>query len=353
MEPTANMKDVARLAGVSRATVSNAINNPELVAESTRVRVQQAIADLAFVRNEPARQLRMGRSSTVGFIALDTSNPFFAEVGKGANKAAREHGSFLLTATSDGDHNQERSYLRLFGEQRVQGVLISPAGDVSEELRRLRAQGIPSVFVDSPSPTKEFSSVQTDNVAGGCLAVEHLLGAGRVSIGFVGGPLSLPQVADRLAGARKALRLHRRRPADMRVWTANASTEEEGRRLGRIIAALPHDARPDALFATNDLLAMGLLHAFVDDGHIRVPSDIAVVGYDDIGWASSAVVPLTSVRQPSELIGEVATQMLIEESENLATVVHEQLRFPPELVIRTSSTGEEIFSPAQLSTRGK
>lgn len=332
-----SVKDVAAHAGVSLGTVSNVLNRPDRVSEATRARVLSAITQLGFVRNESARHLRAGRSTTIGFVVMDAGNPFFIDVVRGAEKAAESAGSAVLIANSDERTEREATYLELFEEQRVQGVLISPVGDVAVQLRGLRSRGIPAVFVDAPAPDTTFSSVQTDDVAGGRLAAEHLLASGRRRILFVGGPLNLHQIRNRLAGARMAVQTADGDNGTLRTWPTGAPTVTAGRVAGTEIAALPAAERPDSIFAANDLLAIGITEALTLSGTVRVPQDIALVGYDDIGWAASALVPLTSVRQPSESIGEAAANLLLDESRAGAGFAHQHLKFAPTLVARASS----------------
>lgn len=334
-----SIKDVARHARVSLGTVSNVLNRPEKVSLETRDRVHASISELGFVRNESARQLRAGHSRTVGFLVLDVSNPFFTDVARGAERAAGESGSVLLIANSGEHGERELSYLDLFEEQRARGVLISPGGDVSERLVRLRSHGIPTVLVDSPAPDKTFSSVRTDDVAGGHLAIAHLIALGRTRLGFVGGSLDLHQVRDRLAGARIGIEESGLSQASLREWETNAPTVEDGRAVGRHIAALPASERPDAIFAANDLLAIGLMQALLLERSLTIPGDIALIGYDDIGWAESTVVPLSSVRQQSGLIGERAMRLLVAEAMNPDGFEHQELKFAPELIVRQSTSG--------------
>jgi LacI family transcriptional regulator len=144
----ASIRDVAETAGVSVGTVSNVLNNPGKVSESTIARVSDAIAALGFVRNDAARQLRGGDSRVIGLIILDGGNPFFTDVARGAEAAAEESGRVILLGNSDQLVEREAHYLDLFDERRVMGILISPVGDVSDRLRRLRRRGMPAVLVD-------------------------------------------------------------------------------------------------------------------------------------------------------------------------------------------------------------
>ncbi len=331
---SASIKDVAVHAGVSVGTVSNVLNHPSRVSSTTVRRVQTSISELGFVRNDAARQLRAGESRTIALLVFDAANPFFTALARGAEDAATEEGYSVILANTSESQEREHSYLDLFEEQRVRGVLISPYGEVEERLSTLKKFGIPSVLVDRVSEKQLFSSVSVDDHAGGAIAADHLLSLGRTQLGFVGGPLEIPQVADRLRGAQDAVRLTP--GASLTVFETSATTVLEGRRAGERITALPAGERPTALFAANDLVAIGLLQALVATGSLQVPEDIAIVGYDDIDFATSALVPLTSIRQPSALMGETALKLLTEEALN-PTQKPRRVVFQPELVIRDSA----------------
>ncbi|CAN5330494.1 LacI family DNA-binding transcriptional regulator [soil metagenome] len=330
-----SVKDVARRAGVSVGTVSNVMNHPDKVAPATVLRVQAAIEDLGFIRNDAARQLREGRSKTIGLVVLDVRNPFFTDVARGAEDRAAEAGLAVTLGNSDEDTQREATYLDLFEQQRVHGILISPYADITPRLHALRARGIPVVLVDRTSQDASVSSVSVDDVSGGSMAVEHLLAQGRRRIVFVGGPLDIRQFADRLEGARRAVAGHP--DASLETITLDGATVIEGRRAGAAIAASDAASRPDAVFAANDLVSMGVLQALIMRGSpVRVPEDVAIIGYDDIDFASASVVPLSSIRQPSALIGATAVQILLEEAAD-STIAPRQVEFQPELVVRDST----------------
>jgi LacI family transcriptional regulator len=331
----ARVRDVARHAGVSVGTVSNVLNRPEKVAPETVARVLGSIAALGFIRNDAARQLRAGRSKSIGLVVLDVRNPFFTDLARGAEDRAADFGLSIILGNSDSSEARESSYLDLFEEQRVHGVLISPHADITARLTRLRERGIPVVLVDRSSEDSGFSSVSVDDVSGGRLAVEHLLAQGRTRIAFVAGSLRIRQVADRFEGARIAVNTHA--GATLEVVGIEALTVLAGRAAGeRIAARLPHE-RPDGIFAVNDLVATGLLQALVMQGEVLVPDAIALVGYDDIDFAAAAVVPLTSVRQPTREIGSTAVEILLEEAET-PDLLPRQIIFQPDLVVRASTT---------------
>ena len=329
-----SIKDVAATAGVSLGTVSNVLNHPSKVSPATIKRVQRTISALGFVRNDAARQLRAGDSRTIALLVFDAANPFFADLARGAEDAATTEGYQVIVANTSESLERELSYLDLFEEQRVRGVLISPYGEVEPRLHALKKFGIPSILVDRVSENQGFSSVSVDDVAGGKIATEHLLHRDRTRIAFVGGPLDIPQVRDRLIGAQSAIAAST--GATLAIFDTVATTVLEGRRVGESLLAMAPESRPDAIFAANDLVALGLLQALVAKGDVSVPRDIAIVGYDDIDFATSAIVPLTSIRQPSALMGETALKLLKEEA-NDPKMKPRKIVFQPELIIRAST----------------
>lgn len=336
-----SVRDVADDAGVSVGTVSNVLNRPEKVAPETVARVQASIERLGFVRNDAARQLRAGRSRTIGLIVLDVRNPFFTEVARGAEERAAEHGLSVLLANSDEKQHREATYLDLFEEQRMFGVLVTPVAENLPRLRRMQERGIPTVLVDRESHDAAFASVAVDDVEGGRIAAEHLLSIGRRRIAFVGGPVSIRQVSDRLAGAQAAVAAGGGR---LEFIGTDALTVEEGRRVGEGIRDRSPADRPDAIFAANDLLALGALQSLVmspsaGEGSrtVRVPEDIALIGYDDIDFSAAAVIPLSSVRQPAALIGSTAVDLLLEQQQGARP--REHVVFQPVLVVRASTAG--------------
>jgi LacI family transcriptional regulator len=330
-----SVRDVAERAGVSVGTVSNVMNHPEKVSPSAIARVSAAIEELGFIRNDAARQLRDGHSKTIGLVVLDVRNPFFTDVARGAEDRAAAAGLTVTLGNSDENMQRESTYLDLFEQQRVHGVLISPYADITARLKRLRQRGIPAVLVDRTSPDLTFSSVSVDDVAGGRLAVEHLISQGRRRIAYLGGPMEIRQVSDRLEGARQAVAVNR--DVTLEVIELDALSVFEGRAAGATIVAREPRDRPDAIFAANDLVSMGVLQALMMQGSvIDVPHQIALIGYDDIDFAAAAVVPLSSIRQPSALIGQTAVEILLDEALQPASPAR-QIVFQPELVVRAST----------------
>jgi len=329
---TTSIKEVARRAGVSIGTVSNVLNRPDLVASATRKRVLEAISELGYVRNDSARQLRAGQSRQIALVVLDVTNPFFTDVVRGAEAAAEERGVLVVVCNSGEDAGRERRHLELLEEQRVRGVLITPVDDAQgSRLSQLMARGTPVVFVDRGAGVHSGCSVAVDDVRGGRLAGDHLVERGHRRVAFVGGPVSIQQVADRRAGFTAAAF-----GTEMSIVDTPNLTVASGRAAGGRLADLSPAERPTAVFCANDLLALGVLQEMTLRG-IRVPSDIAIVGYDDIEFAAAAAVPLSSVRQPREHLGRTATEMLLEEIEDGDRHEHRHVVFQPDLVVRESS----------------
>jgi LacI family transcriptional regulator len=333
---TTSIKEVARRAGVSVGTVSNVLNRPDLVAPSTRARVLSAIAELGYVRNDSARQLRAGRSNTIAVVVLDVANPFFTDVVRGVELAADELGVMVVVCNSGEDPARERRHLEQLEQQRVRGVLITPVEDQpGSRLEQLIRRGTPVVLVDRGSSPHNRCSVAVDDVLGGRLAGAHLVEQGHRRVAFVGGPPSIQQVADRHRGVAGALA---GTGAELVVVATPSLTVASGRQAGAEIADRPPGARPTAVFCANDLLALGVLQEMTLRG-LRVPEDIAIIGYDDIDFAAAAAVPLSSIRQPREQLGRTAAQLLLEEVEEGDGHRHRQVVFQPELVVRASTGG--------------
>jgi DNA-binding LacI/PurR family transcriptional regulator len=335
---TVGIKQVAEQAGVSPGTVSNVLNRPERVAAGTRVRVEKAIRDLGFVRNGSASTLRAGQGRTIGLMVLDLGNPFFTEVARGVEDECSERGYAVILASSAASAEREERNILMLAEQRVRGVLITPVDDTTGRPDRLRERGVAAVMLDHIATRPHQCAVAVDDVAGGDMAVAHLLARRARRIAYVTGPLSIRQCADRRAGALRALRTAGRDPdhgeSALRDVVVPTMTPRDGQRAAeRLLADRP---LPDAIFCANDLLAMGVLRALLQSG-VDVPGDVALVGYDDIEFAAAAAVPLSSIRQPMYQLGRIATEMLLDECDNPAGHAHQQVMFQPELVVRESA----------------
>ena len=322
----ASIKDVAGAAGVSLGTVSNVLNRPE--------RVEKAMEELGFIRNESARQLRAGHSRTLAYVMLDVANPFFTDVAQGIEDVAHERDLSVLLCASRNDPEREQRHLHQLQEQQVHGILITPVDPTSSLLDEI-ARTTPLVIVDRTRGDESFSSAAADDVEGGRLAVEHLLDLGHTSIAFIGGPRALGQVRDRYDGARKACDEAGADHDTLVEIATPALGFADGRAAGERLAGMPRKRRPTAAFCANDLVALGLLQHAMLTGW-QVPDDLAIVGFDDIDFAAAAAVPLTSVRQPRATLGRAATELLLDNASD-PDQPNRQMSFTPELVARAST----------------
>ncbi len=331
----ARLRDVAELAGVSVALVSSFINRPEQVGKKSAQRIEEAIRTLGFVPNDVARQLRRGVSRMIAFVAFDVGDSYFMSVARGAQRRAAETGLSLVLADTDGRVGIENEYLGLFGEQRVRGILLAPVADPTVYLESDALRRTPTVFIDQPSPSPRYASVSINDVLGGELAVSHLLDLGRRRIAYVGGPQSIRQIVDRLAGARLAAARHP--DATVEVFDTATRNAEAGRQVAAAILARDPADRPDGIFCINDTIASGVLQVLMRDPSIRVPEDFAVVGYNDISDDAASVIPLSSIRQPHETFGSTAVELLLEEFGADPAAPRRRVVFDPQLVVRQST----------------
>ena len=326
-----SLRDVAKAAKVSVGTVSNVLNKPEIVAPATLARVQATIKELGFVPNGFARQLRSGTSRTLGLVVPDVSNPFFTEVARGVEDAASKRDYAVFLCNSDESRVKEDRYINVLMEQQVRGVLITPADTHADRLDALRERGISVTLLDREMKGQMQCSVSVDDVNGGQIAIEYLASLGHKYIAWVCGPESIPQVGDRSAGVAKAAKVASVEIETVRVPLMNTVQGEEA---GRVILELGQ--RPTAIFCANDLLALGVMRTLTSQ-KIKIPEQISVLGYDNIEFASSAGIPLSSIAQPSYQMGITAANLLLDECEAGEDHRHQQIRFQPQLVERAST----------------
>ncbi|GAA3638237.1 LacI family DNA-binding transcriptional regulator [Microbacterium awajiense] len=328
-----HIRDVARAAGVSVGTVSNVLNGRTSVKPELAARVRAAMRDLDYVPNSHARQLSSGASRTLGLLVLSNYDSFFNTLAEASEDAAEKAGYSVLLGASSQRAARETRYLDLFEEQRVGGIMLAPIDGVTPRMRAIRANGTPIVLLGVPDAGDDFSVVQSDAEHGGYIAVRHLLDQGRRDILVAGGPIH--QVRGRVDGAARAVA--ESPGARMEYLSTITLTIDEGRRVGARVLSTPPDRRPDAIFAANDLLAIGLMHEITTAGGIRVPEELSLIGHDDIEFAATAQVPLTTVRQPVERMAEAAVELTV--AEIAAGPEREQVRrvYSPELIVRHTS----------------
>ena len=300
--------DVAELAGVSIATVSAVINETARVRPALRQRVLSAITATDYHPHGLARSLKTGVSRTIGLVISDVTNPFFGAVARTIETALQAEGYALVLCNSDEDPAKEERYLRLLQSQRVGGIFIAMAGAGAVYGRRIAALvKAPTVLIDRTNPALPFDSVTVDNARGTRAAIEHLLAQRRRRIGIVLGPKGVSTSEERLAGYREALKA-RGIAFDQRLVRFGYFRQSEGFAATQSLIA---EERPDAIFAVNNLMAIGALRAIAAAG-LSCPADVAIACFDDFEWAEVCEPRITTVAQPTEEIGRAAVSLLFE-----------------------------------------
>lgn len=330
------MTDVAALAGVALGTVSNALNHPQKVAPSTLLRVQSAISELGFVRNNQARSLATGQSNTMGLIVTDIGNSFFVDIARGAESGVAESGMTLLLANSDNSFAKQETYLDLFEQARFAGIMLAPFEASPETVHRLRSHGRPLLLLNVAVPIAEGCSIVVDNEHGGYLAARHLIDTGRRRLAFVGGPDRLEPLLERRLGVERAVE-EARGSVSLEEIIVEAVNSPQGRAVGDDIWARGADDRPDGVVAASDLLALGMVQSL--SGRMNIPRDIAIVGYDNNSAVRESVIPISTIAQPGREMGLHGARLLSDEvrSRSSRDHSHEQLVLKPTLIVRGSS----------------
>ncbi len=343
------IKDVAEHAGVSLGTASNVLNRPDRVAPDTLARVLGAIDKLGFVRSSAAHQMRSrSNSRCFGAVVLDASNPFATETVRGLEDAVHEQGSAVVLCSTDGSPDREARYLRWLEEQRVQGIVITPATRSIRHLEELRDRGTLVVLLDRRSNQGELCSVSIDHMRGGELGAALLFELGHRLIAFINGPLHLSQCAERRRGMRKAARNAGLNPDSSIIEYTIDPVTASGQAEHAVDQFLAIADRPTAVVCLNDQIAFRVLRALAER-RVRVPRDVSVVGYDDVEFAGMLSPTLTSIRQPKYELGKAAAELLIAETVD-PLHRHGDIRFEPELIERQSTTARAKLN--RYSPRG-
>ena len=329
--------DVAALAGVSSGTVSNVLNHPGRVSAATAERVVRAMAMLDYVPDANARSLAAGSSRTVGIVLPDLSNSLFVDVARGAEAAAEDAGYSLMIANSDTRLDRETRHLRTFTQARVAGVLLTlNDSDHFAAIAGQTPRSAPTVMLNLAVPSSRFCSVAVDNEHGGWLATSHLVEVGRRRLVFVGGPAGLEPVRHRAQGFARAV--SERGVRHVRTITPAGVNRADGWEVGRAIVDDVRAGLVDGVVAATDLLAAGIVQALASTPDVRVPDDVAVVGYDNNQAAWDSPIPITTVAQPGEEMGREGMRLVIQEGHTADGHEHEAVVLAPSLVVRASST---------------
>lgn len=306
--------DIAARAGVSKTTVSRVLNDrPEGVSDATRARIVQLVAETGYQPSAVARSLATGASRSVALMIPDITNPFFAALVCGAERTLYEAGYSLLLANSDRSLEKEISTLRVLLDKGVDGVILdSAASDSDVQIEAIEARGIPVVLLDRTTPSwKTKYGVYTDNRDGARQAVRHLLRNGACRLVYVNGPEKLSQSIDRRLGLEDVLAERGMSTIDLTILDGEFTLEGAYARMSEVLSgSAATKAAPLAVFAANDVMAIGAMRALKEHG-MSVPADVEVIGFDDIELARMIEPALSTVAQPALEMGTLSAELLL------------------------------------------
>nr|WP_299241988.1 LacI family DNA-binding transcriptional regulator [uncultured Halomonas sp.] len=326
------LKDVARQAGVSITTVSHVVNDTRRVAPATLERVQRAISQLGYRPDSVARTLKSNRSHTIGMIVTTTNNPFFSAIIRGVEDHCFANGYSLVLCNADDVEEKQLTYLNTLLDRRIDGLIVMTSRNAPGFLEALKHQNLPTILMDAePSSSPDIAVVNDDSRLGARLAIDHLLSQGLEDIALLTGPEDHPRSRERLAGALAALKSAGIDIPAQRIVTTNLLADGGFEAMRRLLEHRPY---PQAVFAFNDLVAIGAIRATHEEG-MRVPDDLSVIGYDDIELARYLNPALTTIHQPIYELGATAITQLIERLEH-GRPLEPTLSLAPRLVIRES-----------------
>ncbi|WP_085577464.1 MULTISPECIES: LacI family DNA-binding transcriptional regulator [unclassified Pseudomonas] len=327
----ATIKDVAALAGISYTTVSHVVNKTRPVSEEVRLKVEAAIKSLDYVPSAVARSLKAKTTATIGLLVPNSLNPYFAELARGIEDYCERNGYCVILCNSDDDPEKQRNYLRVLLEKRIDGLIVASAGGDDGLVQGLTGVKTPMVIVDRGLDGVDADLVRIDHEYGAYLATRHLLELGHRDIATIGGPVSTSVAQMRLAGFRRAMD-----EAGVAVSPGRVLESDFTSTGGYNAAALLLEGNPPtAIFAGNDMIGIGVLRAAAER-NVRVPTELSVIGFDDIQMSRYVYPALTTVGQSILQLGEMAAEVLLRRiaSPSLAT---DQRIVTPSIVLREST----------------
>jgi LacI family transcriptional regulator len=327
----ATIRDVAKRAGVAPITVSRVLNNTGYISEDTRARVEAAIRELHYIPNTLSRSLRFKKTNTIALFVSDITNPFWTTITRGVEDAGSEEGYSVILCNTDENQHKLESYVNLLLQRQADGFLIVPISSDPRVVQSIQKRDIPVVVLDRPLPDVEVDVVRSDSEGGAYELVKYLIGLGHRRIVMFSGPLEIATSSQRFAGYQRALVEHGMSP-DPNLLMLGEFKQESGYRMAQhmLASVVP---RPTAVFAGNNLIAVGILRALYEAG-LRVPDDISVVTFDDLPLVPQPFLTLAA-QAPYEL-GRRAAKLLIAQIMGREAPGNRQIVLPVELVVRQS-----------------
>jgi LacI family transcriptional regulator len=342
--PAVSIRDVAARAGVTISTVSNTIHHPERVREASQAKVRAAMDELGWVPNGAARQLRVGRTGLVGFVAVDIGNPFFIDVARAAETRLREAGFSLILGSSSADPERQTEYLRLFEQQRLDGILIVGLHNAGAVVESMKDRGAPIVSIGHTRTKVPHCSVSVDDEQGGWLAAMHLLDNGAQTVTYLNDQPGWLYHELRLQGVNRALRELGRESALEIAYAGQEFEHGNYPSVGQALGSRAFDAGGDGIIASNDLVGMGVEREMARRG-LRAPEDVQLLAFDGGTAAQWAPLPLTSISLHGGDLGREAAGLLLAEMTD-PDHRHQHVVQQLEVIPRTTTIGtDEVTRP--------
>jgi LacI family transcriptional regulator len=326
------IQDVAKHAGVAPITASRVINNNGYASSEVRERVLRAVQELGYVPNTLARSLRSRKSDTIALVLSDITNPFFTTIARGVEDTASEAGYTVIFCNTDESESKERKYINVMLQKRVDGILLVPASSGANSIRAARDQETPLVVLDRRLPDSPVDVVRCDSQQGARELTELLISLGHRSISLLNGPQGVSTAEDRAQSFTQAMAAAGLKDSGRVLW-GHFTTASGAEMARQAMAAQP---RPSALFASNNFIAIGAINA-LRELHLRVPEDVALVGFDDLPLALVTFPFLTVAAQPAYEMGKRATRLLLDRLENKTEARPVEIVLPTEIILRASS----------------
>ncbi len=314
-------------------TVSRVINDSGYISQETRERVEAAILELGYIPNALARGLRFKKTSTIGLIVTDITNPFFTTIARGVEDVANEHNFSVFFCNTDESATEEAQYVNVLTQKQVDGLLLVPTEQAAASIKFLNTHGVPFVLLDRRVPDMQVDIVRCDSEQGAYDLIRHLLDLGHERIAAMGGSFKITSSIDRVQGYQKAMREAGMDHEAHRVYFTSFSVEG-GYQAAK--QALSEPQRPTALFAANNFIAIGAFRALREAG-LKVPDDISLVSFDDLPAPIVLDPFVTIVEQPAYEMGRQATSLLFQRLNNEGPDEPQDIVLPTQLHIRQSS----------------
>ncbi|AEE15711.1 substrate-binding domain-containing protein [Treponema brennaborense] len=333
--------EVAKLAGVSTATVSHVCNNTRYVSDDLRRKVLDAMAALQYKPNVIARGLRGGSLKSIGLVVPDCTNTFFAEIARAVDRVCFSQGYNIILCNTDNNVQQQSFYIDMLISKQVDGIIFISADETDADIRKCLDFSIPVVVADRDVTDDSVDNIIVDNELGAYQAASHLVSCGFSRIACITGPENIPSSRRRLHGFEKALREASVPLPESYVFTGNFHYSG-GRDAFGYFSSLP--CKPDAVFACNDMMALGFIHTALSSG-LRIPSDVSIIGFDNTELSTVMSPKLSTVAQPIEEIAEIALRLLLGKIEKTEKRIRKVV-LEPRLILR-ETCGKSVHSASE------